>query len=312
MRTIPILFTFDESLLMPAGVCITSLLENAAPDTFYDIFVLHHEKCNLAETKLKDIPERYGNARITFRPVRNEFVGAYETRGIPETAYYRLISPELIPEYDKIIYSDVDVIFRDDLSHYYDIDLGDNYMAGVDNCSVFRPWTQNRVKKDLGIDYRNGYIYSGNLIINSKQILKDGITRQFRELAKKNYEQQDMDIINIACNKRITFLDPSFCLTHYLYNFIVNHREKMRQLFPDEVLDNALKKGIVHYNGDKPWVKDCINADIWWDYYRRSIFFDEKFCYDFWFDKWRLLERLPFIKRVKLLLRYPLDREFRK
>lgn len=307
MRTIPILFTFDESLLMPAGVCITSLLENASEDTFYDIFILHSEKYDLAETRLKEIPDHYKRCRITFRKVSNEFVGAYETRGIPETAYYRLIAPELIPEYDKILYSDVDVIFRDDLTKYYDIDLGDNYFGGVDNCSIFRPWTQKHLKKVLGIDYRDGYIYSGNLVIHAKQILKDGMTARFRELAKQDFEQQDMDIINIACNKRITFIDPSFCLTHYLYYFIVRERDKMRQLFSDEVLDNALKKGIVHYNGDKPWIKDCINMDIWWDYYRRSIFFDERFCHDFWHHRWRLLEHLSFMKRVKLLLRYPKD-----
>lgn len=309
MRTVPILFTFDESLLLPAGVCITSLLENASPETYYDIFILYSSKYNLAESRLKEIPQKYNNCQITFRTVSNEFIGAYETRGIPETAYYRLIAPELIPEYDKILYSDVDVIFRDDLTKYYDIDLGDNYFAGVDNCSVFRPWTQNRLKKELGIDYHDGYIYSGNLIINSKQILKDGLTEQFRILGKKKYPQQDMDIINIACNKRILLLDPSYCLTHYLYSFIVNQRKKMLQLFSAEVLDNALKKGIVHYNGAKPWIQDCINMDIWWDYYRRSIFFDEKFCFDFWYGKWRLLERLSFVKRIKLVLRYPIDRK---
>lgn len=308
MKTVPILFTFDESLILPAGVCLTSLLENAAPETFYDIFILYSSKYSLAESRIKDIPHKYQNCRITFRTVSNEFIGAYETRGIPETAYYRLIAPELIPEYDKILYSDVDVIFRDDLTKYYDIDLGDNYFAGVDNCSVFRPWTQNRLKKELGIDYHDGYIYSGNLIINSKQILKDNLTEQFRILGKKKYPQQDMDIINIACNKRILLLDPSYCLTHYLYSFIVNHRKKMLQLFSDEILDNALKKGIVHYNGAKPWIQDCINMDIWWDYYRRSIFFDEKFSFDFWYGRWRLLERLTFLKRVKLLLRYPIDR----
>ena len=308
MNTVPILFTFDQSLVMPAGVCITSLLENAAHDTFYDIFILYNSKYDIAESRLKQITHYYSNCRMTFRTVSNEFIGAYEIRGIPETAYYRLIAPELIPEYDKIIYSDVDVIFRDDLFKYYNLDLGNNYFAGVDNCSVFRPWTQNRLRKDLGIDYHDGYIYSGNLIINSKLILQDGLTEQFRILGKKKYLQQDMDIINVVCNKRLTLLDPSFCLTHYLYDFIVNQREKMLQIFTDEILDNALKKGIVHYNGAKPWIQDCINMDIWWDYYRRSIFFDEQFCYDFWYKRWRLLERLTFIKRIKLLLRYPIDK----
>ena len=53
--TLPILFTFDQSLEMPAGVCITSLLENAAPDTFYDIFILHGPGCDFSESKLNEL-----------------------------------------------------------------------------------------------------------------------------------------------------------------------------------------------------------------------------------------------------------------
>lgn len=44
MSKIPIVFCFDDNLLMPAGVCLTSLLEHANPDTFYDIFILHDNK----------------------------------------------------------------------------------------------------------------------------------------------------------------------------------------------------------------------------------------------------------------------------
>ena len=97
--TLPILFTFDQSLEMPAGVCISSLLKHAAPETFYDIFILHGPGCNFSESKLNALASIYHNCRITFRKVEGEFVGGYEIRGIPETAYYRLVAPELIPEY---------------------------------------------------------------------------------------------------------------------------------------------------------------------------------------------------------------------
>ena len=52
MTTIPILFTFDQTLEMPAGVCFTSLLENAAKDTFYDIFILHGPNADFSNSKL--------------------------------------------------------------------------------------------------------------------------------------------------------------------------------------------------------------------------------------------------------------------
>ena len=308
MKTIPILFTFDENLTLAAGVCFTSLLENASPDTFYDIFVLHSPACHFENTLLPRIADRYPNSRITFRVVENEFQGAYETRGIPETAYYRLLAPELIPEYDKIIYSDVDVIFREDLGRYYDIDLKDYYFAGVDNGVRLRPDMQRYVSS-LGLNPDEGYFYSGNLIINAAQQRKDQLGIRFREAAKTDYYDQDMAIINLVCQGRILPLGPSFCLSNNLYNLIVNQRDQMVRFYGEAEIDHALASGIVHYNGAKPWKKASMNMDIWWFYFRKSIFFNEKDCYDFWENETFLLERTSFVKRLKMVARYPLDQK---
>lgn len=309
MTTVPILFTFDQSLEMPAGVCMTSLLLNAAPDTFYDIFVLHGPQCDFSKSRLNDLPSKYGNCRLTFRVVKGEFVGGYEIRGIPETAYYRLISPELIPEYDKYLYSDVDVIFREDLGRYFDTDLGENYFGAVDTCSVLRPDYQQYLEKEYGFDYREGYYYSGNLVINAKKLLQDGKLQEFRKLGENNYHQQDMTIINLSCKGRIKAMSPAYCISTPLYSLMVNRREEMEAIYGKEEIQHALSRGIVHYNGAKPWKEDCPNADIWWNYYRQSIFFEEKFTHDFWTERRDQLLRMSFIKRLKLLLRYPLDKK---
>lgn len=310
MNTIPILFTFDQSLEMPAGVCITSLLENALHETFYDIFILHGPQCNFSGGLLSKLPEKYsGKCRITFRKVEGEFVGGYEIRGIPETAYYRLVSPELIPEYGKLLYSDVDVVFREDMSRYYNTDIGDNYFGAVDNCSRLRLGVRKYVNDALGLDWQNGYYYSGNLVINSKQLLSDGKLDEFRQLGKKNFHQQDMDIINIACNRRFYPFGPSFCMTVQLYDLIVNRGEEMKALFGEDEIRHTLESGIVHYNGEKPWKGLCVNMDIWWEYYRRSIFFDEKFAFEFWNGKHNMLVNFSLKKRLKMLLRYPIDRK---
>ena len=125
MNIVPIVFSFDNNLVMPACVCISSLMMNAKEDTFYDIFILHSASECLNKADLDRIPQYYKNCKIQYREVGNEFDGAFEIRGITTPAYYRLLIPEIIPEYDKVIYSDVDVIFRDDLYHFYDIDLSD-------------------------------------------------------------------------------------------------------------------------------------------------------------------------------------------
>ena len=307
MNSVPILFTFDQSLLMPAGVCLTSLLESANPDTFYDIFILHKEGCDFSD--LHKLEQRFSNFRLTCRKVKGEFVGAYEIRGIPETAYYRLLSPEMIPEYDKLLYFDVDVIIREDLTKYYELNLNDNYFAAVDTCSVLQPDENRYITEELQLNRQNGYYNSGALVINSSLIRDDDKISEFRLLGKNNYKYQDQDIINIACNGRFMVLSPSFNMTVQIYSLIMEHRGEMEALYGSEVLDAALDHGIVHYNGAKPWKAACPNMDIWWSAYRRSVFFDETFCHSFWVSQRELLVRLPLIKRIKILLRYPLDKK---
>lgn len=304
MNRIPIVFTFDNNLIMPACVCISSLLRSADADTLYDIYILHSEKCDFSRTPLAEYPKIFSNCKITFRTVYSEFISAFEIRGITTTAYYRLLIPEIIPEYDKVLYSDVDVVFREDLSKYYNENLDGYYMAGVDNGSALRPGVQKYVKEKLGIDHKYGHFYSGNLVINSSQILKDNLIPRFRELAQKNFYQQDMDIINIACYGKIKPLSPAFCLTNFLTELIVKRRKDMLQFFSDEELKHALDKGIVHYNGPKPWKEFCVNFDIWWEAYRKSPIYDEHFYFDFFNAKQGELDKLPLLKRIKILARY--------
>lgn len=312
VNTIPILFTFDTSLEVPAGVCLTSLLTNAAPETFYDIFILHGPQCDFSSSPIHRLPDIYGNCRLTFRKVEGEFMGAYQIRGIPETAYYRLISPELIPEYEQFLYSDVDVIFREDLSGYYAMDLEDYYFAGVDTCSALRPDYQVYLWDAYKIDYRQGYYYSGNLVINAEKLLADGKLNEFRALGRHQYNQQDMTIINLACGGKILPLSPSFCMTVPLFRLINERREEMDVIYGKDVIEHALKSGIVHYNGPKPWKEPCLNMDLWWEYYRKSIFFSERDYYNFWNMQSNALTDMPLLKRIKQLLRYPADRKNKK
>ena len=303
MNIIPIAFAFDNNLVFPACVCLSSLMMHAKADTFYDIFILHSENEVLKTGELDSLPSFYSNCRITYRMVDGTFDKAFEIRGITTAAYYRLLIPELIPEYGKIIYSDVDVIFRDDLSEMYQTDIEDYYIAGVDSIAHLIPDLKNYYEQVRHCDSK-GQIYSGNLIINSKKILKDNIIALFKEHIGEKYKYQDMDILNIVCKGKIKYLPPSFCLTTYINDFAVNNIEALNENWAEVEVRYALEKGIVHYNGQKPWKGFCVNFDIWWEYYRKSPFFDEQFYFKFFFDKTMLLESLTLWKRVKILLRF--------
>jgi len=299
MKKTPIVFCFDDNLLMPAGTCLSSLLKNANSDTFYDIFILHDEKAKFITSKyLEKLRDKYKNFSITYRSVGKAFEDAFEIRGITKACYYRLLIPEIIPEYDKIMYSDVDVIFREDQSDvFFNTNMEDFYVAGVSTpYSDISDYTRNVIKIES-----SKYIASGNLIFNSKKILEDKILDKFKKLAKKAWKYQDMDVINIACKGKIKYLSPSFCIVVTAAEILSSPEQ---QYYDKKIAEHASRFGTIHYNGTKPWKTWCVNFDIWWEYYRKSIFFDSKFYFDFYKDKYDEYDKLSLYKRIKILVRY--------
>ncbi|MBE9392069.1 glycosyltransferase family 8 protein [Elizabethkingia anophelis] len=299
MNKIPIAFCFDDNLLMPAGICLTSLLENAHSDTFYDIFILHDNKSKFPESGyLEKLHNQYQNFNITYRNVGNAFEGAFEIRGITVAAYYRLLIPEVITEYDKIFYFDVDIIFRSDLSEIFmGTDLADYYVAGVSTpYSDLKNYINNTIKMDV-----DKYICSGTIILNSKKILQDDIISKFKETAKFPWKYQDQDVLNKVCKDKIKLLAPWFGIVGTINEITANIDQKY---YGQKDLDLIFNSGTIHYNGAKPWKDWCYNFDIWWEYYRKSIFFDPKFYFEFYHYKLTEYDRLPLWKRIKILLRY--------
>jgi len=302
MKTIPIAFCFDQNWELPAGVCLTSLLVNAHTDTFYDIFILHSDKSDFSESKIHELPIRYENCRITFRCVGKEFENAFEIRGITIATYYRLLIPEIVPEYDKIIYSDVDVIFRKDLARIFETtDLTDFYLAGVVDPSPDALRYHKHIRS-LNL-LPEEYVYAGNIILNSRLLREDGVVQKFiREVNHSKYDCQDMDIINIVCKGKIKKIAPEFCLSMAVRECAVY--QKKQSIYTQDELELSLKEGIVHYTGPKPWIKYCPDFDIWWEYYRKSIFFNQKYYFDFFNRKMDEYDYLPLWKRIKILVRW--------
>lgn len=302
MNILPIVFCFDDDWEIPAGVCLTSLLENAGPNTFYDIFILYSAGSKfVGKDSWKKLTDKYQNCRITLRSAGKQFEYAFETRGITNSTYNRLLIPELIPEYNKIMYHDVDVIFREDLSEIFlETDVSGYYIAGVNSPGGLNKEVREK-RAVMGLDWRE-YILAGNIILNSELLRNNGVVEQFKnEVMTSKYEHQDMDIINIVCKGKIKRMSPEFCGTVEIHFLGAN--QVVQDLYTLEELKICQDRGIIHYNGVKPWNSLCPNFDIWWQYYRKSIYYDPSYYFHF-FSKQSDYDSLSLFKRVKILLRY--------
>lgn len=304
MNIIPIAFCFDNNLVMPACVAISSLMMNAQHDTFYDIYILHSSRNVLKKDELDKIPSFFPNCKLNYREVGEVFDNAFEIRGVTIATYYRLLIPELIPEYDKIIYADVDMIFRQDFSEIYNIDMKDNYIAATYDLGMNLSADGQKYIDSIPGLLQGEYLQAGVIMLNCKEILANNLVPIFKQYVKGKYKYQDQDILNLVCGKKKIVLPWKYNMTDYSFSFLMNEPHLLTTKYANSNIEEAKKYGNLHYNGHKPWKKYSVNFDIWWEYYRKSPFFDNKFYFDFFYCKLEEYDRLPLMKRVKILLRY--------
>lgn len=303
MNCIPVVFAFDNNLAMPAAVCIYSLFASARPETEYAVYIMHRKGELLDTTHIDKVFDLYPSHSLKMIEVDGTFDSSFEIRGITTPAYYRLLIPTLIPEYDRVIYSDVDVIFRQDLSAVYNMDLEGNLIAGVNNLAHIDADLKKHYYGELGLDPET-VICSGFLIMDSQKIREACMVDNFVAEARKRYKFQDQDVLNIVCRGRIKQLPPKYSVLTYIANVSARAPETLAGLWTEDEVAEAMREGNIHYNGQKPWRGYCINFDIWWEYYRKSPIFDSRYYFDFFDKKLNEFDRLPLMKRVKILLRY--------
>ena len=168
------MFAFDDNYALPASIALKSLMENKHSSTEYEVIVFYS---NLKTNTIKKIE--------TICPVRWVKINSDTLSKAPVSAtntlatYYRLLIADLLPEYDKVIWSDVDVLFLADLSDIYSVD-----MQGAD-------WGGIRAEirgEELGVhthfpENKKPYVYMpGFMLINTKQWRKKNMLNKFLEI----------------------------------------------------------------------------------------------------------------------------------
>ncbi len=319
MNYVPICFMFDHRVAMQAGVCFSSLLDKAHKETYYEIFVLHGgDIMGEYEETLLRVNRSYKNCTIHFIELGDVFTHAYKLRGIPNNTYYRLLIPELLPQYNRIIVSDIDIIFNIDLWDLYTIDFNQNYIAAVKNSIV-----NKRYVRSLGCDPLQ-YVNCGFFMYNSQEIRKDNIVGKFKKLVGGKYFYMDQDIINIVCRNKIKYISPMYNSNQSFYEKYFRDPNYLNKLFSAEEIEEGFKAavtinhnrqeetGLIHYNGLNPWDDLCWRFDIWWEYYRNSMYFNNDYYYNHYSKVLNPPIKDTTIKLLKTTIKKPFGKFIRK
>lgn len=264
MNTIPIVFVFDYEMIIGAYVAIKSLIANAKNNTCYYIHIFHK---GLKEIHIKNF-ETFVSPyhKIQFHEINSKYFAnaPKQKHGWTEMVYYRLLIPEILPQYDKVIYSDVDVLFKDDLYELYNTNI-ENYELAAFATSIN---IDNQANQAMGKVYfpenKNEFQYnSGVLLINTKLMNKENTVLKFLtniEKYKTKLKFFDQDILNITCNK-VKNLNMKYNMFQPIYyNKDFTHTKEydvLKSVYSKEELEEAKKQAvIIHYAGPpgKPWL----------------------------------------------------------
>lgn len=269
---INIAFCFDHNLTRQVQVTLASLLDYARTgQTHFHVYCVCTREAAGVGQKLRQIVEvRDRESVLTMKVLDNPYQGAYEVRGISAGTYLRLNLPGLLPEVDRILYTDVDVLFQGSLKELWETPLEGRFLAAVrGGANLSDQWEMNSQRPYWHYleKTRGNYINAGVTLMNLAGIRGSGLEEQWREWTKEKLYYQDQDILNITCQGAIAFLPLKYNCLAYMVDEDYDRCISQGVYSAQECEEARTHPVIIHYAGDKPWKRYDTNfGDVWWDY----------------------------------------------
>lgn len=259
----PIVLAFTPNYFIPAATCIWSILSHTAKTNKFEIICLLTEDLPFELVqKLKDLDIRE-QVVYKFINLKDELSDVYVDERYTVAASYRLLLPDLLPEYDKVIYTDCDMIIRNDLAELYDtIDLKNNFLGVVHESPL--DFQKSNIEK-LGC--KPGYYFnSGFLVMNLKALREKEMVARFLNGLKCDYlEFPDQDVLNMTCQGNVLALPPYYNSIRTF--FLPQYKSAFLEKYTKEDWDTVQSQGNIHYTGGKPWNMFTVMFNVWWNYF---------------------------------------------
>lgn len=194
------------------GTVMQSILEHT--DSRICFHILHDETVSEEnKRKLKQVAHQKGDS-IQFHFIDTSIFDDVKDRLHRFTVgtMFRLMLPEMLPNLNKIIYLDADLLVNTDIKDLWNIDISNYFVAGVsDYGTCHHTFTPYPVRKRM-ID-RQYYINAGVLILNLDKIRSYGnMKNQSIQYLIDNPESSlfDQDALNVIYKDSILFLDEKW------------------------------------------------------------------------------------------------------
>jgi len=283
-KEVPVVFCADKNYGFYLPVVVQSIIDNSSASYYYQIIVLDCGAAKEAIDALQRQIRLVANFSLHVKNIEDwldQHRQVFEEKWhLTRAMYGRLLIPELCRGYDKVIYSDIDVVFNRDIADLMSIDLEENYIAGViDVATMVGTFFDKKINNSMrGVyDIRAGeyYINSGILVFNTKAWLALNLSGKAIDLlSERKFLFPDQDAINSICNGKIVFLEqewnslPPKHFSQWEKRFGEIHLAHIAAPFKEWKKSYNSNRGVFHFTGrGKPWEDvSAKNGSLWWYY----------------------------------------------
>lgn len=245
MEQIRVAVTVNEKYLYPLKVMLYSLFTTQKEPV--TVYLVHTQISRDAIEKLDIFCSGYGARLKEKRVEKDMFSSAPCSLYFSKEMYYRLMLPWLLPEENRIIYLDPDIIVLDSLRELWEIKLEGCEIAAVRE----RLAISKEHRQQLGMQENSVYVNSGVLLLDLKKIREkrnvEEITAVIRKKEKEIYRFPDQDVLNILWENQMKIVPD-------IYNLNPNIRY-LTEYLSMLTMKSIRKHGrILHFMGkEKPW-----------------------------------------------------------
>ncbi len=279
-NNIAVVFAADDPYTAVLSVAVQSVLAHANTGCNYDIVILSDGICFKNRRLLLSMTDGMDNVSIRFLEVGyllDQYAFQFTNTQLSRATFLRLLLPDVMRDYDKIIYLDGDTIVTRDLEELFSTDMKDHIAAAVEDPHIalirmYRKNVQKHLQTDVGLKADEKYFNAGVLLINLEALRKNYTVKDMIDMAlERKWMWEDQDVLNKLFRKKVLWL-PDRWNVLWVTNPYLQEAMKTRVSYFRALYDPY----IIHYAGGCMPVKrlNDMFADEFWKAAKKTPFYE--------------------------------------
>ena len=254
-------YACNEAYIEQTTVSLVSLFHNCSVPSQLHIFFIDMGTNDISKKEMKSFVESFGAeyTTISFDEIAYDLNVSDKTGRHIKSVYAKIFFGRL-PDIDKIIYLDSDIVIVDDIKSLWDIDLGQNVIAGVETIHTI----EDNIK--IGYTVEERAINDGMVLMDLIKWRNGGyLEKCLAYIAKYDGEPPVLSegTINAVCREKILIIHPRYNLMSAIVGANVDTIRCLtgRGYYTQAEIDDATHNPcIIHFLSgfyNRPWCKHC-------------------------------------------------------